>query len=342
MMTGLLSSLLLAAVVAGAATTAIAQTAASPVLAEIQARGHLRCGVAGDTPGFSTRDANDNWTGLDVDFCRALAAAIFNDPGKVRYTELGAAESFAALASNSVDIHSRAIWTMSHDARDDVGFVGALFHDGQAFMVHRNAGIETALDLGEARVCVETGMSELNVEDYFGANGMRYEPVPFGSRDEAWKAYEDGLCRAIASGASALAGNRTTLPVPEDHVILPEIIAKEPLGPAVPQADPGWFNIARWTYFALLNAEELGVTQANVDEMLGSESPEIKRLLGIEGEFGTPLGLSNDWAFRIIKNVGNYAEIYERHLGMNTPVQLERGLNALWRDGGIQYAPPIR
>ncbi len=322
----------------------MSSTAMAGTLEDVIAKGYIQCGVTTGVPGFALPDANNNWAGLDVDYCRALSAAIFNDPDKVRYTPLNSTERFAALSSGEVDVLSRVTtWTMSRDTQLGFNFIGVMFYDGQGFMVRKADGIESAMDLSGAAVCIQTGTTtELNAADYFAANNMEYNPIVFVERDEVLKAYEDGRCDVFTTDASGLAANRSKFANPEDHVILPEIISKEPLGPVVRQGDDTWFNIARWTYFALLNAEELGVTSENVDEMLGSDNPSIKRLLGVEGDFGTPMGLTKDWAYQIIKAVGNYGEIYERHVGPNTPLGLERGVNALWIDGGIQYGPPIR
>ncbi len=322
----------------------MSSTAMAGTLEDVIAKGYIQCGVTTGVPGFALPDANNNWAGLDVDYCRALSAAIFNDPDKVRYTPLNSTERFAALSSGEVDVLSRVTtWTMSRDTQLGFNFIGVMFYDGQGFMVRKADGIESAMDLSGAAVCIQTGTTtELNAADYFAANNMEYNPIVFVERDEVLKAYEDGRCDVFTTDASGLAANRSKFANPEDHVILPEIISKEPLGPVVRQGDDTWFNIARWTYFALLNAEELGVTSENVDEMLGSDNPSIKRLLGVEGDFGTPMGLTKDWAYQIIKAVGNYGEIYERHVGPNTPLGLERGVNALWTDGGIQYGPPIR
>lgn len=339
-----LVTIALAAGLGVAATGAYAQTTTSATLDAVKAKGFVQCGVTEGTTGFSAPDSSNKWAGLEVDYCKALAAAIFNDPEAVRYSPLTSQERFTALSAGEVDVLSRTTtWTMSRDTQLGISFVGVMYYDGQGFIVRKADGIASALDLSGAALCIESGTTtELNAADYFAANGMDYNPVVFVGQDEAWKAYEDGRCDVMTTDASALAGNRTTLAVPDDHVILPEIISKEPLGPVVRQGDSGWFNIARWTYFALLEAEELGVTQANVDEMLGSDNPAVKRLLGVEGDFGTPLGLTKEWAYQIIKHVGNYSEAFERNIGVNTPIGLARGLNALWKDGGIQYSPPIR
>jgi general L-amino acid transport system substrate-binding protein len=339
-----LLTLALAAGLGLVSTAASAQTVASATLDAVKAKGFIQCGVTAGVPGFSAPDANNVWAGLEVDYCRALAAAIFNDPTAVRFTSLTSQERFTALSAGEIDVLSRTTtWTMSRDTQLGISFVGTMFYDGQGFMVRKADGIASALDLSGAAICIESGTTtELNAADYFAANNMEFNTVVFVDQNEVVKAYEDGRCDVYTTDSSALAAERSKLGVPDDHVILPEIISKEPLGPVVRQGDSGWFNIARWTYFALLEAEELGVTQANVDEMLGSDNPAIKRLLGVEGDFGSPLGLTKDWAYQIIKHIGNYAESYERHVGPNTPIGLARGLNALWRDGGIQYAPPIR
>ena len=332
-------SLALAVTLGATATAAYADT-----LSDVKAKGYIQCGVTGGVAGFSAPDANNNWTGLEVDYCRAMAAAIFNDADKVRYTPLTSQERFTALSAGEIDVLSRTTtWTMSRDTQLGINFVGTMFYDGQGFMVRKADGITSAKDISGAAVCIESGTTtELNAADFFAANGMEFSTVVFVDQDEVVKAYEDGRCDVYTTDRSALASERSKFANPDDHVILPEIISKEPLGPVIRQGDDLWLNIARWTYYALLEAEELGVTQANVDEMLGSDNPAIKRLLGVEGDFGTPMGLTKDWAYQIVKLIGNYGESYERHVGPNTPIGLARGLNALWRDGGIQYSPPIR
>jgi len=343
----MMKKLLTAAIAVGfglSASAALAQTASSPTLDAIKAKGYVQCGVTGGVPGFSAPDANNNWTGLEVDYCRALAAAIFNNGDAVRYTPLTSQERFTALSAGEIDVLSRTTtWTMSRDTQLGIKFVGTMFYDGQGFMVRKADNIASALDLSGAAICIESGTTtELNAADYFAANKLEFNTVVFVDQDEVVKAYEDGRCDVYTTDSSALAAERSKFADPSAHVILPEIISKEPLGPVVRQGDDGFFNIARWTYFALLEAEELGVSSANVDEMLASDNPAIKRLLGVEGDFGTPLGLTKDWAYQIVKLVGNYAEIYDKHVGPNTPIGLARGLNALWKDGGIQYSPPIR
>ena len=331
--------------IAIAAVAGIAATSASAdTLADVKAKGYIQCGVTSGVAGFSAPDANNNWSGLEVDFCRAMSAAIFNAPDNVRYTPLTAQERFTALSAGEIDVLSRTTtWTMSRDTQLGISFVGTMYYDGQGFMVRKADGIASAKDLSGAAVCIESGTTtELNAAAYFASNNMEFNTVVFVDQDEVVKAYQDGRCDVYTTDSSALASERTKFAVPDDHIILPEIISKEPLGPVVRQGDELWFKIARWTYFALLEAEELGVTQANVDEMLGSDNPAVKRLLGVEGDFGTALGLTKDWAYQIIKHVGNYGESFERHVGPNTAIGLERGLNALWKDGGLQYPMPIR
>ncbi len=334
-----LVTLAVAALAGFGATAAHADT-----LDDVMAKGYVQCGVTGGVPGFSAPDANNVWAGLEVDFCRAVAAAIFNDAEAVRYTPLTSQERFAALSAGEIDILSRTTtWTMSRDTDLGISFIGTMYYDGQAFMVREADGITSALELSGAAICIESGTTtELNAADYFAANNMEFNTVVFVDQDEVVKAYEDGRCDVYTTDGSALAAERSKFANPAEHVILSEIISKEPLGPVVRQGDDRWFKINRWVYFALLEAEELGVSSTNVDEMLGSDNPAIKRLLGVEGEFGTPIGLPNDWAYRIIKLVGNYGESFDRNVGPSTDIGLERGLNALWTDGGLQYAAPIR
>jgi general L-amino acid transport system substrate-binding protein len=322
----------------------VATSAYAGTLADVKAKGFVQCGVAPSTPGFAIADSNNNWAGLDVDYCKALASAIFNDPAKVRFTPLTSTERFAALSAGEVDLLSRTTtWTMSRDTQLGIKFVGTTYYDGQGFMVHKAANVKSVKELDGASICIEKGTTtELNAADYFAANGLKFNPVVFEAEDETVKAYEDGRCDAFTTDSSALAGERATFPDKADNIILPEIISKEPLAVAVRQGDDEWFNLTRWTYYALLEAEEYGVTQANVDQMVGSDNPSIKRLMGVEGDFGTSLGVSKDWAYQIIKNVGNYGEIFERNVGPNSALGLARGLNALWKDGGLQYSPPIR
>jgi general L-amino acid transport system substrate-binding protein len=328
------------------ATLGISVTAApAATLDDVKAKGFIQCGVNTGTPGFGVLDeATNDWVGFDVDYCRALAAAIFNDPKAVRFTPLTAAERFTALQSGEVDVLFRnTTWTMSRDTQQGLTFTGVNYYDGQGFMTRTENAVASALELDGATVCVQTGTTtELNLADYFTANNMTFTPVVFEELAEVNAAYDSGACDAYTTDASGLAAIRLTLSSPDDHILLPEIISKEPLGPVVRQGDEQWFMIVRWLHFALLNAEEAGVTSANVEEMKGSDDVNIKRLLGTEGEFGAALGLGNDWAANVITAVGNYGEIFERNIGESTPIGLARGTNALWTNGGLQYGMPVR
>ncbi|MBB3929372.1 general L-amino acid transport system substrate-binding protein [Kaistia hirudinis] len=318
--------------------------ASAGTLEDVKAKGFVQCGVNPSLIGFGVPDEKGVWSGLDVDFCRAVASAIFGDPTKVKYTPLNAKERFTALQSGEIDLLSRnTTWTMSRDTSLGLMFVGVTYYDGQGFMVRKSLGVSSALELSGAKVCAQTGTTtELNLADYFRSHNMPYEVVAFEKNEEVLQAYEAGRCDAYTTDASGLYAERLKLTNPDDHMILPEIISKEPLGPAVRQGDDKWFNVVKWTLFALLDAEELGITKANVDEKKTSDNPEIKRLLGTEGDFGTGVGLTNDWAYNIIKQVGNYGEIFDANVGPSTKLGIARGLNNLWSKGGIQYAPPIR
>jgi general L-amino acid transport system substrate-binding protein len=331
-------------IAAGIALGLAASAASATTLEDVKARGEVNCGVSQGLPGFSNPDSAGNWSGIDVDYCKALAAAIFGDASKVKFAPLSAKERFTALQSGEVDILSRnTTWTMSRDTDLGLNFAGVTYYDGQGFMVRKDLGVAHATELGGASVCTNTGTTtELNVADYFRSHNMEYEVVAFEKADEVIAAYGAGRCDVFTTDASGLYAERLKLANPADNIVLPEIISKEPLGPAIRQGDDQWMDIARWTLNALINAEELGVTQANVEEMKGSDNPEIKRLVGAEGTFGESLGLTNDWAVNAIKAVGNYGEMFDRNVGPNTPLGIARGLNALWKDGGIQYAPPIR
>ena len=329
----------------GAAALGVVTTGASAAtLDDIKAKGFVQCGVSQGLAGFSNPDDQGNWTGIDVDLCRGVAAAVFGSGDKVKFTPLSAKERFTALQSGEVDILSRnTTWTMSRDTQLGLNFAGVNYYDGQGFMVRKELGVKSALELSGASVCTNTGTTtELNVADYFRANKLEYEIVAFEKADEVVGAYDAGRCDVFTTDASGLAAQRLKLTNPDDHVVLPEIISKEPLGPVVRQGDDQWFNIVKWTHNAMLNAEELGITQANVEEMKGSDNPAIKRVLGTEGSFGEKLGLGNDWAANIIKAVGNYGETYNRNVGPDTPLKIDRGINNLWSMGGLQYAPPIR
>ncbi|HWJ72168.1 MAG TPA: amino acid ABC transporter substrate-binding protein [Kaistia sp.] len=318
--------------------------ASAGTLEDVKAKGFVQCGVNPSLIGFGVPDEKGVWSGLDVDFCRAVASAIFGDATKVKYTPLNAKERFTALQSGEIDLLSRnTTWTMSRDTSLGLMFVGVTYYDGQGFMVRKSLGVSSALELSGAKVCTQTGTTtELNLADYFRSHNMPYEVVAFEKNEEVLQAYEAGRCDAYTTDASGLYAERLKLTNPDDHMILPEIISKEPLGPAVRQGDDKWFNVVKWTLFALLDAEELGVSKANVDEKKTSDNPEIKRLLGSEGDFGTGIGLTNDWAYNIVKQVGNYGEIFDANVGPSTKLGIARGLNNLWSKGGIQYAPPIR
>jgi general L-amino acid transport system substrate-binding protein len=304
----------------------------------------LNCGANGTLAGFGLPDAQGKWTGLDVDFCRAIAAAVLNDSEKVKYVPLSAKDRFTALQSGEVDVLARnTTWTSSRDTSLGLNFTGVNYYDGQGFMVRKALKVNSALELNGASVCVQQGTTtELNLADYFSANKMQLKSVTFATANEAVKAYDAGRCDAYTTDASALYAERLRVSDPNDHIILPEIISKEPLGPAVRHGDDQWFDIVKWTLFAMMNAEELNISSKNVDEALKSTNPEIKRFVGTEGNFGEQLGLGKDWAVRIVKQVGNYGETFERNVGLGSPLKIERGLNKLWTKGGIQYAPPIR
>lgn len=321
-----------------------ATTAGAAVLDQVKSKGFVQCGVSQGLPGFSSPDDKGNWTGIDVDVCRAIAAAIFDDPAKVRYTPLTAKDRFTALQSGEIDVLSRnTTWTSSRDTSLGLNFAGVNYYDGQGFLVRKDKKVSSALELSGASVCTQTGTTtELNVADFFRARNMKYEVVAFATADETVKAYEAGRCDVFTSDVSQLYAMRLKLANTADHVVLPEIISKEPLGPVVRHGDDQWFDIVKWVLFAMLNAEELGVTTKNVDEMLKSNNPEVKRLLGTEGNFGEQLGLTKDWVVRIVKHVGNYGESFDRNVGAGSKLGIERGLNRLWSKGGIQYAPPIR
>jgi general L-amino acid transport system substrate-binding protein len=321
-----------------------AQTASAQTLKSVKDRGILNCGANGTLAGFGLPDAQGKWTGLDVDVCRAVAAAIFNDDKKVKYVPLSAKDRFTALQSGEVDLLVRnTTWTSSRDTSLGLNFTGVDYYDGQGFMVRKALKVNSALELGEASVCVQQGTTtELNLADYFRAHNMKLKTVTFASANEAVKAYDAGRCDAYTTDASGLYAERLRLANANDHIVLPEIISKEPLGPAVRHGDDQWFDIVKWTLFAMINAEESGVTSKNVDDMLKSTNPDIKRLLGTEGNYGEQLGLTKDWAVRIVKLVGNYGEVFDRNVGADSPLKIERGLNKLWNKGGLQYAPPVR
>ncbi len=333
------------AVAAGLSQAAMAQpTKPGVTLERVQKEGVLSCGVSQGLPGFSTPDDKGNWTGLDVDVCRAVAAAIFNDPTKVKFVPLSAKDRFTALQSGEIDLLSRnTTWTLSRDTSLGVNFAGVTYYDGQGFMVKKSLKVNSALELNSASICVQTGTTnEQNVADYFKGNNMKYEVIAFGTADESLKAYESGRCDVFTSDVSQLYALRLKLATPADHVVLPEVVSKEPLGPLVRHGDDQWFDIVKWTLFATINAEDLGITQKNVEDQAKLDKPELKRVLGTDGNLGEQLGLSNDWVVRIVKAVGNYGEMFDRNVGAGSKLGIARGLNQLWNKGGIQFAPPIR
>lgn len=327
-----------------AASLAAGAAVAGPTLDSIKQKGMLTCGSNTGLVGFGIPDEKGNWTGLDVDFCRAIAAATLGDATKVKFVPLSAKDRFTALQSGEVDVLARnGTWTMSRDTALGLNWTGVNYYDGQGFMVRKKLNVASALELNGASICVQQGTTtELNLSDYFRANSLKFEGVVFASSAETLKAYDAGRCDAFTTDASGLYAERVKLVNPDEHVVLPEIISKEPLSPAVRKGDEQWFEIVKWTHFAMLNAEELGVTSKNVDEMLKSPNPEIKRLLGVEGKFGEAMGVSNDWVYKIVKQVGNYGEIFDRNVGENSKLKIKRGLNQLWTKGGLQYGMPVR
>ncbi len=330
----------------GTAVSLAGITAASAgTLDDVKSKGFIQCGVSQGLIGFSNPDDKNNWTGLDVDFCRAVAGAVFGDGQKVKFTPLSAKERFTALQSGEIDILSRnTTWTMGRDTSLGLVFAGVTYYDGQGFMVKKSLGVDSALKLDGASVCTQTGTTtELNLADFFRANNMKYEVVAFEKGDEVVAAYDSGRCDVFTTDQSGLYAERLKLKNPDENVVLPEIISKEPLGPVVRQGDDAWFNVVKWTYFALVNAEEMGVTAANAGDMMSSSTdPGVRRLLGVEGDFGKNIGLENNWAANAIKAVGNYGEMFDRNVGPDTNLKISRGVNALWNKGGIQYAPPVR
>ncbi len=329
---------------AAIAAFAFVATATAGTLDDVKKRGVLRCIVSTGIAGFAYPDANGVWKGFDIDFCRATAAAVLGDSGKIKAVTATGKTRFTLLNSREGDVLWRnTTITFSRDVGVKLRFHGVNYYDGQGFMVKKSLGIKSATELDGASICIQTGTTtELNLADYFYANNMKYEAVAIETNDEARQNYTAGRCDVYTTDASGLAATRSTFTDPDDHVILPEIISKEPLGPATRQGDDQWSDIITWVLNATITAEEKGVTSANVDEMKNSKDPEVLRLLGVEGSQGEELGLSKDWAYNIIKSVGNYGEIFERNIGMNTPIGLERGLNALWTNGGLQYSPPFR
>jgi len=313
-------------------------------LQEVQRRGELLCGVSTGIPGFSNPDENGTWAGFDVDLCRAVAAATLGDASKIKVIPLAAKERLTAVQSGEVDmLSSNATWTLTRDTALGLHFAGINYYDGQGFMTFKNLGAKSALDLNGLTICIQSGTTtELNLADYFKENNMAYKAITFDTSDQTVRAFKGGRCDALTSDQSQLYALRIKLENPEDAVVLPEVISKEPLGPVVRQGDDAWLNIVKWTLFAMINAEENGVTTVNADEMKKSTNPKVLRLLGMEGVKGKGLGLNDDWAYQVIKQVGNYGEVFDRNVGRESSLKIDRGLNALWNKGGILYAPPFR
>lgn len=318
---------------------------AGTTLDAIHKKGFIQCGVSDGIPGFSVPDKTGKQQGLDVDFCRAVAAAVFGDANKVRFTQTNGKERLAALQSGEIDILSRSTtWTSSRDAGMGLLFTGVTYYDGAGFMVNKKLGVSSATELDGAALCIQAGTTtELNAADFFRSHGLKYTPITFDTSEETAKALQAGRCDVITADKSQLNAQRSQMTAPDEFVILPETISKEPLGPSVRRGDDDWFSIVRWTLFAMLNAEEAGLTSANVEaEAKATKNPDVARLLGADGEYGKDLKLPKDWVVQIVKQVGNYGETYNRAFGPDTPLAIDRGLNNLWNNGGIQYAPPVR
>lgn len=318
--------------------------ATAQTLSTVKERGSIACGVSQGVVGFSLQAGDGQWSGFDADFCRALAAAIFDDPKRVTFVPLSADERFRALQAKRIDVLSRnSTWTLSRETEFGLAFAGVTFYDGQGLMVRHSRKVSSALELDDSKVCVQTGTtSELNLREFFKTNGMKLEVVSTGGLDEARRAYEAGRCNVLTADASALHGERLMMADPGDHDIMPELISKEPLGPVVRHDDFQWFNIVKWLNFAMLHAEEIGVSAETLDDALKSEQPEVRRLVGTDGNLGEQLGLTRDWMTRVIRQVGNYADVYDRNIGVKSKLGIPRGINQLWINGGILYAPPIR
>ncbi|MBP0482938.1 amino acid ABC transporter substrate-binding protein [Sagittula salina] len=328
-----------------AAAVLAASAASAGTLDDVKASGKLKCGVSQGLPGFSTPDDAGKWTGLDVDYCRAVAAAVLGDPEAIEFVSLSAKDRFTALSSGEIDVLSRnTTWTITRDTDLGITFTGVSYYDGQGMMVPKSLGVTSAAELDGATICTNTGTTtELNITDYFQQHGMTFELVALENSDEVVAAYGAGRCDVFTTDRSGVAAERLKLANPGDHMVLPETISKEPLGPSVRSDDDQWEKISRWVLNALVEAEELGITSENVEEMMSSENPSVQRVLGVgDNDYGKSMGLEADWAKKAIAAVGNYGEIYDRNVGPDTPLGLERGVNALWTDGGLMYAPPIR
>src|SRR5215467_439552 len=318
--------------------------ASAQTLMKIKERAKVICGVNPGLPGFSARDDKGSWSGFDVDFCRALSAAIFSDPDKVKFVPLETGDRLQALQAGKVDVLSRnTTWTFSRETEFKINFAAVTYYDGQGFLVGRAMNRMSALELGGTSVCMQKATTtELNLADYFRANNMTYQALPFATAEEAVQAYDSGRCTVLTSDTSQLFAQRLTLTSPDDHVILPDIISKEPLGPAVRAGDNQWLNIVKWTHFGMVNAEELGVSSRTIDGALESSKPDVRRLVGTDENSSSQIGLTRDWVARIVRYVGNYGEVFERNVGTGSKLAIPRGINGLWTHGGIQYAPPMR
>ena len=326
------------------AATKTTATVDSSTLDNVKKEGYLKCGVSTGLPGFSSPNDKGEWEGLDVEFCQAVAAAALGDKSKVKYIPLTTKERFTALQSGEVDLLARnTTWTLHRDTALGVNFAGVNYYDGQGFMVNRSLGVDSATELDGKTVCVQSGTTtELNLADYFQFLEMKYTPVVFDTEEQTIEGFKAGRCDVLTTDQSALYVHRLGMQQPDSVMVLPELISKEPLGPAVRQGDDQWFNIVKWTLFTMIHAEDLGVSSVSVDDMKQSNDPNIRRLIGLDGPKGKGLGLSDDWSYQVIKQVGNYSESFERTIGMSSPMKVKRGINATWRDGGIMYAPPLR
>lgn len=325
-------------------TSLIPNLATAGTLEEVVKKGTLNCGVSTGIPGFSATDSKGTWKGLDVDFCRSVASAVLGDASKVKFIPLTAKERFTALQSGEIDVLVRSsTWTATRDTSLGLNFAGVNYYDGQGFLVNKALGVSSAKELDGATFCIQAGTTtELNLTDYFKSTGMEYKAVTYDTSGQTIDGFKKGRCDAVTSDASQLYGLRLKMDKPDSVMVLPEIISKEPLGPVVRQGDDVWFNVVRWTMFATLEAEELGISSSNVDAMMKSTNPSIKRLLGTSGQAGKNLGLNADWAYQIVKNVGNYGESFDKHVGKDSPLNITRGLNNLWNQGGLMYSMPVR
>ncbi|MCL9783130.1 amino acid ABC transporter substrate-binding protein [Vibrio sp. S4M6] len=337
-------TLLASVVAASTALVANSASAADSTLQKVTKQDFLTCGVSAGLPGFSNPNSKGEWEGIDVEYCQAIAAAVLGDKKKVKYVPLTAKERFTALQSGEIDVLSRnTTWTLHRDTALGLNFAGVNYYDGQGFMVKKSLGVTSAKELDGASICVQSGTTtELNLADYFRTNGMKYKPVVFDTAPQTSSGFDAGRCDVLTTDQSGLYALRLNLKDPSSAVVLPEIISKEPLGPVVRQGDDQWFNIAKWVLFSMVNSEEYGITSKNADAMLKSKDPNIRRILGLEGPKGKGLGIRDDWGYQIVKQVGNYGESFERTVGKGSPLQISRGMNALWNAGGIMYAPPIR